>query len=198
MSTAAVKKYTIAEYFALERTSPVKHEYFAGELFAMAGGTESHNLICGNLVREFGNQLADRPCRVYTSDMRVKTAAGLYTYPDVGIVCEKPVLDDERSTLLNPLVICEVLSPTTEAYDRGKKFQYYRSLASLREYLLVSQDRVLVEHFARQSDTDQWILTAADSMDEVIHFPALGFQMELRQIYAKVDLQPGIGLSSRS
>lgn len=195
MSSAAVKKFTVAEYLALERSSETKHEYFAGEIFAMSGGSESHSLICGNLVRELGNQLTDRPCRVYTSDMRVKTLVGLYTYPDVAIVCDKPILEDDRNSLLNPLVICEVLSPTTEGYDRGKKFQYYRSLPSLREYILVCQDRVLVEHFARQPATGQWVLTAVDSLDGFVEFPALGTRVALQEIYAKVEFPPAVSVA---
>jgi Uma2 family endonuclease len=123
--------------------------------------------------------------------MRVELPTGLHTYPDVSVVCEPPQFTDgHRDTLLNPLLVCEVLSPSTEAYDRGRKFAHYRSCPTLREYLLISQDHVLVEHFARQRESGQWVLTALDSMDAVLELPCVNCRVALRDIYAKVELAP--------
>jgi Uma2 family endonuclease len=187
MSTA-LKRLSVAEYLAFERPSTVKHEFFDGEIFAMAAANESHNLITGNLVGELGNQLRVGPCRVYASDMRVVLATGLRTYPDVVVVREKPQFEDDcHDTLLNPLVIFEVLSPTTELYDQTRKFAHYRTCPSLREYVLVSQDQSLVEHFARQPETGQWLLTARESLDAELELPALKIRISLREVFAKVE-----------
>ena len=159
MSSATKRQFTPQEYLSLERKSPTRNEYFRGEIFAMAGTSREHSLIAVNLTRRIGNQLEDRPCEVYASDMRVLVdATGLYTYPDVVVVCGEPeFLDREVDTLLNPTVIFEVLSESTEAYDRGVKFGHYRRIPSLREYVLVSQDRMLVERYTRQGN--DWLLS---------------------------------------
>lgn len=189
--SAAVKRYTVAEYLAFERASPVKHEYFDGEVFAMAGATEPHNLIAGNVVRELGNVLKDRPCRIYGSDMRILCPTGLRTYPDVAAVCGQRRFEDERrDTLLNPIVIVEVLSPSTERYDRGRKFRNYQTIPSLREYVLVSSDEMRVEHFARQDDADQWLLTTCSDPAALVRFPVLDAAIPLAEFYAKVDFLP--------
>src|SRR5262245_40848956 len=133
MSTAAAKRVSVSEYLERERTVETKSEFYAGEVFAMASGSEAHSLIAVNLASEIRANLKDRPGRVYNSDLRVATPRGLYTYPDVTVICGSPeFLDDQRDTLLNLSTIFEVLSPTTEAYDRGKKFEQYRSISSLR------------------------------------------------------------------
>jgi len=141
-------------YLAFERAAETKHEYWHGELFAMTGASRQHNLLVANLVRLLGTALLDGPCEVYPSDMRVAAASGaIFTYPDVTVVCDRPQFtDDAQDTLVNPSVVVEVLSPSTEAYDRGKKFEHYRGLASLRHYVLVAQDRMLVELYTRQGD----------------------------------------------
>ncbi len=160
MSSAAVKsRFTPEQYLALERKAAFKSEYFDGCIRAMAGASRAHNLIALNLGSEIRSQLRDRPCETYVSDMRVRTGpSGLYTYPDVVVVCGEPRFeDDELDTLLNPTVIVEVLSPSTEAADRGRKFASYRRLASLQEYVLVAQDRACVERYTRQGD--EWLLT---------------------------------------
>src|SRR5207302_11009756 len=128
--------------------------FFAGEMFAMAGASEAHNLITINLSRELSVQLKNLPCRVYSGDMRVKVSdTGLYTYPDMVVVCgERQFEAERRDTLLNPTLIIEVLSPTTEAYDRGDKFAHYRRMESLREYVLIAQDRVRLERYTRDAD----------------------------------------------
>ena len=140
--------YTAEQYLELERTSEGRHEYFDGEIFALAGGSENHNLLAANMGGILYNQLRKRPCKFYPSDMRVRVVkTGLYTYPDLSIVCGTAVFDEgDPDTLLNPQVIIEILSESTEKYDRGAKFENYRSIPTLRDYILVSQDKVLIEH----------------------------------------------------
>jgi Uma2 family endonuclease len=190
-SAAAKTIYTPQEYLAFERKSPIKHEYCDGSIFAMAGASREHNLITGNLSREIGTQLRDRPCEVYASDMRVLVGrTGLYTYPDVVAVCGEPRFEDsEVDTLLNPNVIVEVLSDSTEAYDRGKKFGHFRRLESLREYVLVAQDEVRVERYTRQGD--EWILTELNSLEDTLRLESIGCTVAVREIYAKVELASG-------
>ncbi len=147
-------RYTPAEYLAFERQSESKNEYFNGAIFAMTDVSRNHNLISLNLAAELRQALKGRRCEVYASDMRVKLRhTSMYTYPDVTVVCDEPRFDDDNvDTLLNPTVIFEMLSPSTEAYDRGDKFAHYRRLASLQTYVLVSQDKIRVESFARQGE----------------------------------------------
>ena len=160
MSSAAIQRYSPADYLALERASEFKHEFFDGEMFRMSGGTIEHSQIAGNVIRALGTALADGPCRVLTGDMRIKLPTGLYTYPDTSVVCDQPEFEDgHKDVLLNPLLIVEVLSPSTEAYDRGKKFRHYQTCPSLREYVLIAQDRAAVDHYLRQPTSGQWLLT---------------------------------------
>jgi Uma2 family endonuclease len=157
-----------SEYLASERGGSRKHEYSRGETFAMAGASRAHNLIVTNLVRELSTALRGQPCEVYPSDMRVRVAsADLYTYPDVVVVCSPPEFEDEHSdTLQNPTLLVEVLSDGTEAYDRGKKFEIYRSIPSLSEYVLVSQDEPLIERYCRQTG-GVWALTEGRSTGSI-------------------------------
>jgi Uma2 family endonuclease len=186
-SAARTLHYTPAEYLARERPSAARHEYLDGSIFEMAGASREHNLITTNLSREISSQLRDQPCEVYASEMRVCIEpTGLYTYPDVVIVCGAPRFQDgELDTLLNPTVLVEVLSPSTEAYDRGLKFGHYRRLASLREYVLVAQDRFLVERFTRQGE--EWLLSELNSPEDVLRLASIGCEVPLREIYAKVE-----------
>jgi Uma2 family endonuclease len=158
-----------------------------GQIMAMAGASRMHNLIAGNLYREVSQQLRGRPCEAYISDMRVKVSpTGLYTYPDVVVVCgDIRFEDDHHDTLLNPTVIVEVLSASTEAYDRGDKFAHYRRLEALQDYLLVSQDKVRVEHYVRQGVL--WVLSEASMLDETVHLASIGCEVALRDIYEKVQ-----------
>lgn len=184
--SAAKRTWTPAEYLARERASSERHEFLAGEVFAMAGATFEHNKIVGNLVGELRSALRQRPCDVTPSDMRVKIPAfGLYTYPDVTVVCGDPQFEDEvRDTLLNPTVIIEVLSESTEAYDRGKKFRYYRSIPSLREYVLVAQDAISVERYTR-GDGGVWSLQESGAGDTLV-LASIGCEVPVGEIYLKV------------
>ena len=188
MSSAAIQRYSPADYLALERVSEFKHEFFDGELFRMSGGTIEHSQIAINVTGELRSQLADGPCRVLNSDMRIKLPTGLYTYPDASVVCDQPDFEDgHKDVLLNPIVVVEVLSPTTEAYDRGKKFRHYQTCPSLREFVLVAQDRAAVDHYLRQPTSGQWLLTTFESLDGTVPLPSLGVALSLREIYAKVE-----------
>lgn len=199
MSTAP-KRVTPAEYLAIEARDEVRHEYFDGEVFAMGGGTLWHNLIKDNLAHAIRKRLEGRECYVITSDQRVKVdATGLYTYPDVVVFCEPPVFEDAvHHTLVNPRLIVEVLSDSTEKYDRGKKFGHYRRLESVAEYLVVAQDRISAELFSRQpapgaaAGTDPWLLRTFSDSAGTILFDSLGVEVTLAEIYAGVPL-PGAG-----
>lgn len=166
MSSLPKARFTPQQYLALERAAETKSEFFNGEIFAMAGASREHNLIATNVVRELSAQLKGRPCETYPGDMRVKVSeTGLYTYPDVVVVCGEPRFEDEHGdTLLNPTLVVEVLSPSTEAYDRGEKSSHYRRLASLAEYVLIAQDRCHVERYARRPD-GLWLLAEARGLD---------------------------------
>jgi len=188
MSTVPTRLLSPQEYLAQERQADFKSEYLRGEVFAMAGASYEHTLIKDNLARKAGNQLENGPCHVLTSDMRVKVnSTGLYTYPDIAIVCEKPQFENEVfDTLLNPRAIVEILSDSTEKYDRGTKFGHYRQIPSLQEYVLVAQDRALVERFARQSD-DSWLLTVFEGLSQTFAFVSVAAQIPLTEIYRGVE-----------
>jgi Uma2 family endonuclease len=177
---------TPEEYLAQERKAEYKSEYVAGQILAMSGVSREHSLITGNIARVLGSQLLDRPCEVHASDMRVKVPArGMYTYPDVVVVCGDARFEDEQvDTLLNPTVIVEVLSPSTEAYDRGAKFAYYRQLPSLQDYLLVSQFQMLIEHFTREEEG--WLLTETTDPGEVVQLPSIACELPVAEVYRKV------------
>ena len=187
MSAVPKTKLTPSEYLATERKAEYKSEFYCGEMFAMAGATEEHCLIKDNLAREAGYQLKGGPCRVVTSDLRVKVdPTGLYTYPDVVIYCDRPQFEDNvLDTLLNPRAIVEVLSESTEAYDRGDKFRHYRQIASLQEYVLAAQDRPLVERHVRQPDRS-WLMTEFAGLDAVLEFASVPARVSLAEIYREV------------
>ncbi len=189
MSLQAQKRYTPEEYLALERQAQCKSEYYAGDICAMAGASRWHNLIVTNVLREISLQLKGRPCTAYPSDMRVKISpTGLYTYPDVTVVCGAAQFEDtQQDTLLNPTLIVEVLSESTEAYDRGGKFAHYRKLASLIEYVLIPQTKPDIEHYIRQPD-NRWLLEEAESLHGTVHFPAIDCHLSLAEVYDKVDI----------
>jgi Uma2 family endonuclease len=189
MSLQPKSPYTPEEYLALERKAEYRSEYFAGEIFVMSGASERHNLIVGNVFATLHTQLRNRPCRVYASDMRVKVnPTGLYTYPDIVALCGEPQFDDEqKDILLNPAVIIEVLSPSTEAYDRGEKFAHYRQLSSVAEYVLISQEKPHVEHFVRQPD-NQWLLSETSDLHDAVQLPSINCALALDEVYEKVEI----------
>jgi Uma2 family endonuclease len=179
---------TEEEYLAIERRAEFRSEFHGGEMFAMAGASRRHNRIVTNLVTALDNQLRERPCNVYSNDMRVRvTSTGLFTYPDLVVTCgEEVFVDDEQDTLLNPLVIFEVLSDSTEAYDRGKKFEHYQNVSSLLTYVLVTQDAPRIERYVRHGDGRTWIYTESHGADALFGIEAIGCDLELEDVYAKV------------
>jgi Uma2 family endonuclease len=189
VSTQPKTFLTPEQYLEIERKAEYKSEYFKGEMFTMAGAKRAHNQLVAHLVRELDQQLRSRPCDVYPSEMRVYVpATRLYTYPDVTVVCGEPrFLDDQRDTLLNPGLVVEVLSPSTEAYDRGRKFDQYKSIESLREYFLVASDRVHADLYTRQAD-GRWLLSSADRLEDSLTLASVGAQLTLADLYEKVDL----------
>lgn len=189
MSQQIIPYITPDEYLRLERQAEHKSEYVNGEIFAMSGASRKHNLITGNIGSELNQQLRRKPCEVYMSGMRVKvTATGLYTYPDVVVVCGEPKFEDAYvDTLLNPTLLVEVLSQSTERYDRIAKSSYYRTLDSLAEHLLVAQDEVRLEQYVKQAN-GQWLLFECSTLDKVVELPSLGCTLALRDVYDKVSL----------
>jgi Uma2 family endonuclease len=187
----STRRFTPEEYLRAERDSQQKHEYYHGEVFAMAEGTPDHSLAIANVTRELGNRLKGGPCRVYESNLRVRIPrTTLYTYPDVTFICGErqfDPLDANKETVLNPAVVVEVLSPTTESWDRGGKFQNYREVDSLREYVLVSWDKALVETFLRQSD-GTWVMNPTAGRDAIAPLKSLGIELPLAEIYDGVEL----------
>jgi Uma2 family endonuclease len=174
------------EYLEIERSSEQRHEYVDGEIFAMAGGTREHNLTAGNIFSELHIALPERRREVYSSDMRIKIAAtGRYVYPDIAVACERPVFEDEtRDTLLNPIVIVEVLSSSTEAYDRGDKFAQYETIPSFQEYVLASQKEPRMEHFRRLPD-GTWLLRILRPGDRLV-LETIGCEIPVDRAYLKV------------
>lgn len=179
------------EYLRLERQSEYKSEYVNGQIFAMGGASETHNLIAGNVFGELRQQLKERPCRSYVSDMRVKVrSVGLYTYPDVVVVCGEPEFEDsEVDTLLNPTILVEILSPSTERYDRIAKTSYYRTIDSLAEHLLVAQDEVRLEQYVRQAD-GQWLLFEYLTLESTVRLDSLESSLLLKDVYDRINFDP--------
>ena len=187
MSSQTQSRLTPEEYLALERQAEAKSEYLNGELFAMSGASRRHNLITVNIAAGLHAQLRQRPCEVYTSDMRLKVSpTGPYTYPDVVVACETPQFEDaDLDTLLNPTLIVEVLSRSTEDYDRGGKFEHYRSLDSLREYLLVAQERCHIVRYTREPE-HTWLLSETTRFDDRLRLASVGAELPVADMYAKV------------
>lgn len=187
----AVHHLSEAEYLAIERAADFKSEYFEGEMFAMAGGSPVHSLIATNLAREVGNRLKGRPCVPFNSDLRLKVAtSGLYTYPDLSVVCGPLEFADEQDdVIVNPTLLAEVLSPSTEAYDRGKKFEHYRQIPTLREYLLVSQQEPRIEQFVRDA-SGVWRLHEASGLEARLELPSLEIMLSFAEVFANVKFAP--------
>ena len=191
--TAKPRPYlTEINYLKRERVSTIKHEYYAGEIFAMSGASEAHNLIASNVNAIIYAQIRGRGCRIYPSDMRIRIVkTGLYTYPDMTIVCGMPEFTDmtKRDTLLNPTLIIEILSPSTERYDRGVKFQNYRTIGTLKEYILIAQNKHHIERYTRH-EGNTWILTEAVGIDSTIVLESIQCTLSLADAYELVDLPP--------
>lgn len=190
MSAVAMETYiTPEEYLASERKAEIKSEYIQGEVFAMSGASNAHNLITLDIATELNVQLRGRGCLVYSNDMRVKTkSTESYLYPDVVVVCGKPLFEDNVfDTLMNPMVIFEVLSPSTEAYDRGEKFARYQEIPTLREYILVAQDRRHVEHH-RLTET-YWMRKTYDTPDTILQLKSIDCELSLNDVYTRVPFQ---------
>ena len=189
MAARAARTYlTPQEYIALERkvlpdSEIVRSEYLNGELVAMSGASRAHNLITINISTSLHVRLRGSGCETYANEMRVSTPlTSSYFYPDVVVVCEEPRFEDDVfDTLLNPIIFVEVLSPSTEAYDRGEKFAHYRQLSSLQEYVLVSQDQIRVEHYRRQEK--QWIFTDFQRREEILPLISIQCELPLQEIY---------------
>jgi Uma2 family endonuclease len=190
MATLPATYVSPEEYLERERKAETRSEYVRGEIFAMAGASVRHAAIISNLVIEIGAQLRTTDCRVFSTDLRLAVnPAGMYTYPDVMVVCGKPVsIDDRRDTISNPIIIVEVLSDSTKNYDRGQKFQYYRMLPSLKEYVAVAQDEVHVERYARR-DAGEWTLTDFSQPEDNLELKSVGVALKLSEIYRMVDFK---------
>lgn len=188
MSAIPKTKLTPEEYLEFERKSEERHEYFNGEILAMSGAKRNHNKITTNLGGLAWQHLKGKDCESYSNDMRVFVPkTGFYTYPDLVVVCGEPKFqDDVFNTLLNPVLLIEVLSDTTESYDRGKKFQHYRSIESLQEYVLVSQDEARIEKYIKQGD-GFWVLSEAVGLNSEIEFSSIECRVALKEVYDKID-----------
>ncbi|MCW5853299.1 MAG: Uma2 family endonuclease [Anaerolineae bacterium] len=188
MAALPRSQITPERYLAMDRQAATKNEYLDGEIVAMAGASLVHNLIVANVVGELRQQLRARPCRVYPSDVRVLIpTSGNYVYPDASVVCGEPkVADVHFDILLNPTLVVEVLSGATEAADRGKKFEGYRKLPSLQEYLLIAQDTARLERYVRQASGD-WLLTEFNHLDDIVRLMSVECDLALAEVYNKVD-----------
>lgn len=189
MSPEAQTYITTGEYLAFERKAENRNEYVDGEIFAMTGTSRNHNLIVGNIAGEVGHQLKGKSSEAYAFKMRVKApAARSYVYPDVVVVCDEPQLEDDYSdTLLNPTLVVEVLSKSTESYNRLAKSAYYRTIESLAEYLLVAQEEYRVEQYVKQAD-GRWLLSDVRSLESVIELKSIGCSLTLRDLYDRISL----------
>ena len=189
MSAVPKKRLCVAEYLAFEKRVEFKSEFYRGEMFAMAGASIPHNRIKDNTLIELGNRLKGTPCRTYSSDQRVLVeATGLYTYPDILVVCGPEALDPaDKDTLTNPTAIVEILSPSTERYVRGAKFRNYQQMPTLKEYVLIAQDEAVCERFVRQTD-QSWALVSFVGLEAVLKFTSIAAEILLADIYAGVTL----------
>jgi Uma2 family endonuclease len=194
MSVPKSRFFSPEEYLTLERTAATRSEYLDGVIYDMVGSSPEHSLITANVSGALWVQLKGKPCQVFSSDMKVRTdLAGLFAYPDVTVVCGEPVFHDERrDVLVNPKVIIEVLSPSTEGYDRGEKFAAYRGIASLLDYLLIAQDAARVEHYTREGE-DRWVLTEAAGLEARVEIASIDCVLALEEVYEKVTFRPARG-----
>ena len=185
------KPFTPEQYLAMEERSDTKSEFYRGEIFAMAGASIDHNTIAGNVFAALHRHLRGKPCRPFTSDMRLLVQSnGLYTYPDVTVVCGEPLFFEGRTdTVMNPTLLIEVLSESTKDYDRGFKFELYRALTSLADYLLVDSAKVHVEHYHRLED-GRWTLQEYNDPSQSIELAAIDFSISIADLYERVVFAP--------
>ncbi|MCK6581109.1 MAG: Uma2 family endonuclease [Anaerolineae bacterium] len=190
MSLPVRKTFTRREYFALEGASDTRYEYLDGEIVAMSGASLAHNRIVLDTAGSLNNQLRERGCEVFVTDTRVKLDARNYVYPDIAVVCGQlmAVVEGGLETLLDPTLLIEVLSPSTEAYDRGEKFKRYQALASLREYILIAQDAPRIEVYTRQAD-DAWRYAVAVGMEAAAALSSVGVTLTLSEVYRRVTFE---------
>ncbi len=190
MSSLPKQRWTEAEYLAFERASKEKHELIDGEIISMTGASEPHNRIVTNVSASLYNQIGERNCSVYTSDLRVRISCRQYTYPDITIVCGANILaeDDYQDVLLNPTVIIEVLSPSTQGYDRGDKFTLYPTLPSLQEYVLISQHRIQIERFTRQPD-NLWLYADTQQADGFLSLTSIACTLWAKDVYRRLQFE---------
>jgi Uma2 family endonuclease len=187
MASEPVPRLTLEQYLELERAAEVRSEFIDGQMVAMAGGTRDHAVLQGNMQVELATRLQGTGCRAFGSDFRIQVSRRFATYPDVAVVCGKEALaDDHKDSYTNPAVVVEVLSPSSEKYDRGEKFRRYRTLASLKDYILVDQRRVLVEHFTRQPD-NTWTLRDYQALGDELRIETIGVSIPLQRIYEGVE-----------
>ncbi len=179
---------TPEEYLAAERVAETRSEYFAGEIRSMTGASRAHGLIVLNIGAELRAQLKGRPCEAYVESMRTKVSrTGMYTYPDVVVVCGEPEMEDEQlDTVLNPTLIVEVLSPSTERHDRGRKLEYYRKIPSLVEYMLVAQDARRIERYTRQ-DGGLWSYSDTEEGQQTVEIASIDCILALDEVYDRID-----------
>src|SRR5215813_12335446 len=188
MAAFAKRRYTLEEYLELEKNAEERHVYYNGEVVAMSGASLRHNRIVRNLIRAIDARLAGKPCEVLPTDMRIKVPKALpYRYADLVVVCGEPVIEDMQGleVLVNPLIICEVLSASTEAYDRGIKFFEYQSITSFQEYVLVAQDCPHITHYARQ-EHGQWLRSDLYGVAEQLVLRVLDCAIPIAEIYRQV------------
>ncbi|MBI3914257.1 MAG: Uma2 family endonuclease [Chloroflexi bacterium] len=180
-------KFTPAEYLAMEEAAEYKSEYYAGEIFAMAGGTTDHSIVAVNLFIELGNLLSAKSCRLFNSDVRLLVQpSGLYTYPDVMVICGKiEFVERRKDTVTNPILIVEVLSESTRDYDRGAKFNFYKQIPSLQEYVTIESESARVECYRRTGD--KWTIETYDNLNAVARFESLACEIPVKRIYHKVS-----------
>lgn len=189
-----IKRYTAEEYLELERASEVKHEFYQGEIFAMSGASLPHNRIQMNFTGGTHAFLKGKGCDVFGSDLRVHIPSnGLFTYPDAVIACGQPELlnDGGLDNLLNPVAIIEVLSKSTQSYDRGDKFALYRAIPSLQEYILIASESVAIEQYTKQED-DTWILKEVRQLNEQLYIKTIHFSLPLTELYSGVSFEPPV------
>jgi Uma2 family endonuclease len=181
------RHYPIGEYFLAELMSSVRHEYFDGEIFVMSGGSRNHDTITVNVTGLFHAALRGSSCQAFSGSMRVRTPSGLYTYPDASIVCGAPDITrvEGTDTVGNPVVLVEVLSPSTGDYDRGQKFELYRSIATLRDYVLIEQSRVAVEHWSI-AGSGEWTSRTTSGIDEHVRLTGVDVELPLSLVSERV------------